>query len=500
MIRTAKEYVDSLNDGRITYLNGERVPDVTKHKFFRGGLNARAMFNALCEHPDYRDLLTYEENGERFSFAWQQPKSAEDLVRRRHIYITGMKTGGVINGVGPDALAASGVTAAQMDKELGTHYSEAVEDYRNHLKKTDPKLTGAITDVKGDRGLKASEQVQHKDFYVRVVDKNKDGIIVRGAKIHISDSTWSNEMIVSPSKAHGEADKDYAVVFATPMNAKGIRFYASPGDGNLEDIDTEHVDFDWPIWGRNDGVFGECMIVFDDVFIPWNRVFMCGEWQFSRAQAWNFGLFHRLFATCAKTVQTEWAAGIGALLAEYNGVDKYPHIRQKLAWLSMHAHKIDCLAQYACEHPDIFPELGLAAPNMTYINMAKYEFANDAHETSKLLADIGGGLIQTIMNHRDWMNPEERPDLEKYLAGKAGIPTEHRIRLMRLAKDTLVRGDVTPVNGEGSLATQIMAMYAGTDWNKYKNIAKRMAGIPGWENDPDLKRLPPHPIDWILES
>ena len=487
MIRTAEQYVESLNDGRVIYLNGERIPDITVHPAFKGSINARALCYTLYDHPRFKDLLTIEEDGDRFLFLWNQPKTAEDLVRRRDLYITCMRWGAAMSGMGPDALAATGVVTARMDKQLGTHYTEAVEDYRKHLKAADPAITGAITDVKGNRGLRPSAQEQHKDFYVRVVDRQKDGIVVRGAKMHISATPTANELIVSPCRAHREEDKDYAVVFATPTNAKGITLLTSPA---LFSETGEEAEWNWPGSGRGGGV-SECMIVFDDVFVPWNRVFMCGEWQFTRDQAWMFGVFHRLFGTCHKVISTELAAGTAALMAEYNGIDRYPHVQEKLAWLAMHAQLIDVMARAGCEHPDIFPDIGLAAPNLMYTNIAKYLFANDQHQTSKVVADITGGVASTVFSYKDWMNPEERPYIEKYLAGKNGIPTEHRLRAVRLAKDLIGHGhDGAFIHTEGSLAAQTMAMYAGSDWERYKALAKRVARIPGWKEHPALADLP----------
>jgi 4-hydroxybutyryl-CoA dehydratase/vinylacetyl-CoA-Delta-isomerase len=134
-----------------------------------------------------------------------------------------------------------------------------------------------------------------------------------------------------------------------------------------------------------------------------------------------------------------------------------------------------------------------------YTNIAKYIFAHEQHEQSKLIADIAGGVVTTVFNYRDWMNPEERSLIEKYLAGKAGIPTEHRLRALRMAKDLIGHGlDGAWIHTEGSLAAQKMAIYAAADWSKYKAIAKRMAGIPGWKEHPDLKELPDWPVNYII--
>jgi 4-hydroxybutyryl-CoA dehydratase/vinylacetyl-CoA-Delta-isomerase len=277
------------------------------------------------------------------------------------------------------------------------------------------------------------------------------------------------------------------VVFATPANAKGITLLTQPAYYHQT---GEEVDWDWPARGRH--AVSECMIVFNDVFVPWNRVFMCGEWQFSRDQAWLFGVFHRLFGTTHKVISTEEFAGAAATIAEYNGVERYPHIQTKLAWLAMHAKIVDVMSQAACEHPDIDPELGFASPNLLYTNIAKYMFANDQAQASKLLVDIGGGLATDTFCYKDWMNPKERPFLEKYLAGRDGVPTEHRLRMLRMIKD-LTGGnmDGIVIHGEGSLAQQEMAMFASADWERYKAIAKRIARVPGWENHPEIGKLPP---------
>jgi 4-hydroxybutyryl-CoA dehydratase/vinylacetyl-CoA-Delta-isomerase len=496
MIRTAKQYIESMNDGRDIYIEGEKIPDITKDARFRGGINARAYAYELYNHPAFKDFLTIEEKGDRFLFLWNQPKTKEDLIRRRDVYITCKRWGAAMSGMGPDALAASGVTAARMDKALGTHYTDAVEDYRRHLKKDDPAITGAITDVKGNRSLRPSAQEQHKDFYVRCVEKQKDGIIVQGAKIHISATPTCNELIVSPSRAHREEDKDYAVVFATPVNAKGIKLITTPP--HVHETDDEEALWNWPLHGRGKGV-SECLIVFDNVFVPWNRVFMCGEWQFSRDQAWMFGVFHRLFGTCHKVISTEEAAGAAALMAEYNGLDRYPHIQEKLAWLAMHSQLLDAMSRAGCENPDIFPDIGLATPGQMYTNIAKYIFANDQHEQSKILADIAGGLATTVFSYKDWKNPEIKPYIDKYLAGKEGIPTEYRLKAFRLVKDLIGHGlDGAYIHTEGSLAAQKMAIFANAPWEKYKAIAKRVADIPGWEKNPDMKGLPPLPAKWLF--
>jgi len=491
MIRTVERYLESLRDGRVIYNLGEKVKDVTTHPILRRVVMRGAMDWVLTNDPKRRDLfVTKNEEGEEVHFLWTPPKTTDDLIRRREVYIEGARYGGMsLHSMGVDALTASRVLAGRMDKQLGTNYTERVEAYRKYLQKTDIGVTGAQTDVKGDRSLHPSAQVQHKDYYVRVVDRQKDGIVVQGAKYHISSTPIANEAIVLPCRTHQEQDKDYAVVFTTPLNAKGITLISS--EPELREPATEETVMDYPIASTHGVGDGECMIIFDDVFVPWERVFMCGEWQFSRDVAYLFATFHRLFACCRMVSLLEVLTGVGALMAEYNGLEKYPHIRTKLSWLVQLTEAFKVLSLAACMFPEKEADMDLLNPNQLYINIAKYMYADNFGPATKIVQDICGGIAADPVSFKDWNNPEERPYLEKYLGGKAGIPTEHRLRAIRLVQDiTSGRHNSHQIHAEGSLAAQQMMFYANADWEMYKAAAKRETGIPGWEEHPKFGAIP----------
>ena len=494
MIRTVEQYLESLRDERVIYCLGEKVKDVTLHPILRTVIQSAAMDYFFPNDPKYRDLfVTKNEEGEDVHYLFVPPRSAEDLVRRREIFLTTWRTGGGTNlhCMGVDALEASGVVAGRMDKKLGTHYVERVEAYRKYLQKEDLGITGAMTDVKGDRSLRPSKQLKHQDYYVRVVDRKKEGIVVRGAKMHISSTPGANEAIVMPCRAHGEGDKDYAVVFAVPLNAKGITLITA--EPTMRETGEEAI-WDYPVSAVTGHLASECMMVFDDVFVPWERVFMCGEWEFSRDIAYLFATFHRLFGASRMTTELEMLAGLGALMAEYNGLESYPHIRDKLAWLAMYSEAVDIIGKASCLYCEKEPDSDLVYPNIVYINTAKYIFADNYHEATKIVQDICGGIAATIPTYRDWMNPETRPWLEKYLGGKAGIPTEYRLRAVRLFKDLIhPHFQVGSIHGEGSLSAQRMFLYQGAHWGKYKAAAKKAAGIPGWEGETTYGSLPDYP-------
>jgi len=372
-----------------------------------------------------------------------------------------------------------------MDKALGTQYTERVENYRKLLMKQDLGITGAITDVKGDRSLHPSQQKQHPDYYLRVVERQKDGIVVRGAKVHISASPCANELLCSPCRTLGEADKDYALAFAVPCNAKGVKMLA------VEPVTRTYGaegHFDYPKTSALQPT--ECLIVFDDVFVPWERVFMCGEWQFSRTLAYAFGSYHRLFGTCKMIGKLEAITGAAALVADYNGVANADHIRKKLAWMAMITHMVAELGKAACLEPVKEFGLDVAMPNPMSINAAKFTFASNFHQMCQHLQDIAGGLCTTVPAYRDWQNMDIRPYIDKYLGARDGVPTEHRLRLMRLIKDmTCNYWQIDTIHGEGSMAAQQMHLYGSADWNKLKAAAKRAAHIDGWQDDATYGRL-----------
>lgn len=494
MIRTVKEYLNSLRDGRVIYCSGERVKDVTTHPILRTVVQIGAMDYYLSNDPKYRDLfVSKNEAGEDINFFYVAPKTAKDLVRRREMFVEAARIalggGAVLHSMGVDGLDAAHLVAQRMDKQLGTHYAERVENYRKYVQKGDLGITGAMTDVKGNRSLRPSKQEQHKDYFVRVVERKKDGIIVRGAKIHISATPCANEVVVVPCRAHNEEDKDYAVSFAVPLNAKGITLISADP---INREPAEEAAWNWPVTSTQKP--SECIIVFDDVFVPWERVFMCGEWQFSRDLVYAFASFLRLAAVARKSVQLEILTGVASLMAEYNGLDQYSHIRDKLSWLAWYKESFEIIGKASCDYPDKQPGSDIVIPNILYANSAKFLFASFYNEAMKNVYDITGGILTTGPNYLDWSNPEIRPWLEKYLSAKAGIPTEHRLRAIRLIKDVTGFTHLADViHADGSLAAQRIALFSSADWERYRAAAKRAARIPGWEKHPYIGTLPEFP-------
>jgi len=491
-IKTVKEYIESLKDGRDVWFEGEKVKDVTTHRILRTACELGAMDYALAQDPNYQQLLVeHDEKGEPYHFCFKPMETVADLLRKREIVqLTARTCFGMVGGskfTGIDGLNAITAMSRRMDRELGTSYTQRVEALRNDLKKNDAGLAVAVTDVKGDRSLRPAHQKQHKDYYVRIVDENKDGIVVRGAKVHISWATTVHEFIVIPTRAMQEDEKEFAVAFAVPANAKGLKFImAQP-----EEEDEEN-DFDHPLGAHI--YTDEALMVFDDVFIPKERVFLQGEWKYAGHFAYTFANYHRVSADAYKYTENEILVGAAALMAEYNGLEKVPHVQEKLAWLGWYAETTEALGRVACMDANQDKETGLVIPNAVFSNCAKYFFASNYHQALKHLIDIAGGIVATVPSARDFLSPEIGKYVDKYLSAKDGIPAEHRIRAIKLVRDlSSYFNQALTLHAEGSLAAQEMSIRTTSPWSRYKAAAKRVAHIDDGSIDPVYSKLPQFP-------
>ncbi len=474
-LRTVEEYKKSLRDGRRVYIRGQRVEDVTTHPILGIAADTVAQGFALTSStdPEVRNLFTaiHPETGEPFNRLFVTPRNTEDLVNRTKMIQRSIElTGGLPFGkdIGTDCLNAAFVVAGQMGKK---QYQENARNFLEYVRKHDLAMCGAVTCVKGDRSKEPSQQ-KHPDYYLHVVDKNKDGIIVKGAKIHITSAPVSNEIIVVPTRQMRESESDYAVSFAIPANTKGILFISRAGRGAW----TEHEFHPgYPVRELT-----EAMIVFDNVFVPWDRVFMCGEWQFSMLLAYTFATFHRFTAISYKVPAVEVMAGCAAAMAEYNGLDKVGHIRDKLADLAGYVETLRALTNASAKEPVMYGNIAVPSPLIT--NMAKLHFASKYHDMMKLVQDICGGIIATAPDRQDWENPEIHGYLEHYLGGNAKYSTEDRLKMIHMAMRMACSHEasfheLTTVHAEGSMAAQRMMILAEAPIKKYKERARRAAGI-----------------------
>lgn len=480
MIKTPEQYVESLRDGRVVYQSGKRIDDITKYPPYRNEIQNMAQDYYVSLLPEYRSLFNIIEEGEECSFAYHELKTPEDVQRRREIVATQFRMR-VISPrfTGIDALNGIAYACHKMDVAAGTHYGERIDNYRKWCQKNDPSILATMSDPKGHRMLQPEDPRQkHKDFSLRIVDRNKDGIFINGCKVHISFAVMGNELLVMPSRNHGEAGKDYALSCAVSCNAKGLKIIGS---------DPAHSEGG-----------GHPMVVFDNVFVPNERVFLAGEWPFSQLVTYSFARFHRLSSATYQYVALQNLAGLAMLMAEYNGLTRATRIRDMLAWFAMQANIVEALSKAAAVDAEVDPETGLALPNEMYSNCAKFFASDNHHQAIKYLHDITGGIAATMPSWQDWENPETRPYIDKYLGGDAQYPTEERIKALRAVNEhaTSFLG-LLAVHAEGSLAAQKMMIYHLADWDRFKAAAKYFLDIP--TDHPAFKDLPKEPL-WKFKN
>jgi aromatic ring hydroxylase len=474
-LRTPDAYLAGLRDGREVYYRGQRVPDVTAHPVLGRGAQHVAVDFRLAADPAHRDLaLAHDpDTGQPISRYFLIPRTPADLLARRQLIETATREARtvvpLVKEIGTDALFALMVVAAEWEE--AAPYAGRIRAFYERCRDGDLTMAVAQTDVKGDRSLRPHQQ-PNPDAYVRVVDQRPDGIVVRGAKAHTTNAVLADEIIVLPTRALGPEDRAWAVAFAVPAATPGLRFIASPRGYGATSA------FDNPVSAQTAMV--ESLTVFDDVFVPADRVFLNGEYRAAGALAKTFVEFHRFTAVAYKPPLLELLAGAAALLAEYNGIERAAHVRDKLAALVMYLETVRGLTKAAAL--DCRLRAGIAVPDVVYTNAAKYYFAAHYHEMVKRVQDIAGGLVVTGPAEADWHHPRTRRDLEAYLAGSAHATAEQRLRALNLVRDVTASDfggylEVLAIHAEGSLEAQKLTVLMDADLAPYKAYARRLAGI-----------------------
>jgi 4-hydroxybutyryl-CoA dehydratase / vinylacetyl-CoA-Delta-isomerase len=415
------------------------------------------------------------DSGERVSRYYIPPTNTEDLLKRREMIETSTREASgvvlLIKEIGTDALFAMTLNARKVDEKYGTDYLDRVRKYHAECRSRDLSLAVAQTDAKGDRSLLPSQQ-EHPDYYVRIVERRPDGIVVRGAKAHTTGTAFVDDVVVLPTRAIGEEDRDYAVAFSIPVNTPGVKLIASPF-GFTGDSEYHH-----PVSSRHHLV--ETLTIFDDVFVPNDRVFLAGEWDFAGPLANGFVEFHRYTAVSYKPPLLDLFIGAAALVAVHNGVEKASHIREKATRLITYTETVRALTRAAAMDCTVVD--GIAVPNTMTTNIAKYHFATHYHEAVRDVQDIAGALLVTGPAEADWLNPETGELLDYYLGGRKGIATMDRMKAMNLIRDLTASDfggyhELLAIHAEGSLEAQKITIFRGYDIERCMSLAKQAAGI-----------------------
>jgi 4-hydroxybutyryl-CoA dehydratase / vinylacetyl-CoA-Delta-isomerase len=469
-LRTTDQYRKSVTaDGRTLFYRGRAVPDLLAVPELRVALDHAAIDYEVAEDPEHRDLAVVvdHDTGEPYSAYWRVPRSAEDLSARSALIELCTRRGGtlvtLIKEIGSDALFA-------MLRHLDGEPLARARAFHRHCRDGDLAVAVAQTDAKGDRSRPPHQQ-RDQDLYVHVAAEGADGIVVRGAKVHTSTSANADEIVVLPTRAMEADDADFAVAFAVPANTPGLSMYVSSyGAG-------ERDPWEFPLSSRHKML--ETLTVFDDVFVPWERVFLCREPELAGPLALGFVEYHRFTAVSYKLPLLDLLVGSAALIAQMNGVVGASHIRDKLTKLVVYAETVRALTERAAARARI-DERGIAYPDPLTTNLAKYTFATQYHQALELVQDCAGGLLVTGPGSEDWRSDEVRPVLEKYLGATA--PAEDRLRVMNLIADLTTRDfggyqAVLAVHAEGSIEAEKMQIFRSYAVDEPLAYARRLAGV-----------------------
>lgn len=478
-MKTRQEYIDSLKERNIKlYVKGELLDPktVVDHPFIRGHVNSASMTYEFANDFMYEDLMvaTSHLTGNKINRFTHIHQSTDDLVKKvRMLRLLSQKTGSCYQRcVGLDAVNATYTVTYEMDEKLGTNYHERLKKYLGYWQENDLMVAGAMTDPKGDRSLRPSQQ-EDPDMFVRVVDRNDKGIVIRGAKAHMTGMANSHEMLIMPTMGMSEADKDYAVCCALPVDAPGVLHIfgrQTNDDRKLEgEIDQGN--------SRFGVVGGETLTILEDVFVPWERVFMCGEYEFSGMLVERFACYHRQNYGGCKGGVSDIVIGAAAVLADMSGYAKAYHIRDKINEMIHHTETLYACS-IACSANGSKTAAGSYYVDPLLANVGKHNVTKLIYEIDRIAQDIAGGLTATLPAESDLKNPEVGKYVEKYLKGVASVPTEDRIRIARLVEN--MTGGVALVesmHGAGSPQAQKVMYSKLSNLEHKKKCAMEIAGV-----------------------
>ena len=467
-LRTADEYRASLQDGRVLWYRGKRVDDVLSEPDLRVAVEHSAIDFTAGHDPAYREIAVAidADTGEEYSAFYRIPRSPDDLVARMQLIETSAALSGTLislKDVGSDGLFALHTVLQGVERERLTAFYE-------HCRANDLAVSVAQTDVKGDRS-KAPHEQDDPDLYVHVVDSSDEGIVVRGAKAHTSLTPNCNEVLVLPTRAMGREDADWAVGFAVPANTPGLTMYVSSYSAG-----ARHA-WEYPVSSRHKML--ETLTVFDDVFVPWERVFCYRQPELAGPIALAFVEYHRFTAISYKLPLLDALVGAAAEVARVNGVLGAGHISDKLTHLVIYAETVRTLCEAAARRGRVEAD-GFCRPDSATTNIAKYTFATGLHDAVHAVQDCAGGLLVTGPGGDDWDSPQVRPILEKYL--RAAAPADERLAIINLISDLTVRDfggyqAVLAVHAEGSIEAEKMQIFRAYDARRAIGVARRLAGL-----------------------
>jgi aromatic ring hydroxylase len=486
LLRTKAQYIEGLSKKKNNlYLDGDKIDRLDERQL--GAIEVMGLTFEAAQDPASKDLCTATSHlsGDiinRFNHIHQ---NCEDLHKKQDM------TRYLCNKVGTCIQRCMGIDASNainaVSFEASKNPDRKTDYYANWLKwlryfqDNDLVASCAQTDMKGERLKRPAEQTD-PDMYVRVVEERSDGIVVRGCKVHISEASISDEILVVPNRALVAGEEKYALCFAVPSDCEGVKQVVSLHNPRERQFYSK---------GQKSG-YTDSYIIFDNCFVPWERVFLCGETAHGGIAALLFALFHRHSYSGCKPAMLDFVIGTAGLAAEINGISKTSHVREMLSQLIM-TGELGYAAGYTASSlgkAEVYmPGRGFAPygpgsyiPHSIYANVGRCLTGEAVFHEQEILCNIAGGLPATFPYEKDLMNPELRPLLEKYLNRNQNITIEDQIKFWLMFIDSNVSGGAASglygaYHGGGSPIMEQIAITSQYDIESKKDIVRAIAGM-----------------------
>ena len=476
-IERGEDYIDSLRGRglRVHYL-GEQVGEIVDHPVIRPSINAVARtYDLAIEQPELATVYSPLVDGPVNRFLHVATSAQEVVMQNKMQRRLGQDTGTCFQRcVGMDAFNALYSVTYDCDEALGTDYHARLRAFLTRCQQDNLVVGGAMTDPKGDRSKPPSQQ-HDPDLFTRIVRREPGGIVIRGAKAHQTGCLNSHWIVVMPTQRLGEADRDYAVAAAIPVDHPGLTYVLGRQSCDTRALEGGAIDVGNARYGGQ-----EAMIIIDDVFVPDEFVFLAGEFDYAAPLVERFTAFHRRSYVC-KTGLGDVLIGAAAQLAEYHGVAGASHIKDKLVEMA-HLNETVYGAGIASSYESEPTAAGNYQNDPLLANVCKQNVTRFPFELARLAQDIAGGLVSTLPGEADLADAATGPLLAKYLSTGADVPVEHRVRLLRLVENlTMGRNAVgyltESLHGAGSPQAQRVQIARQADFEADKAMARRLAGI-----------------------
>ena len=476
-ISNRESYLKSISDRNLKiYLMGKLVEDPLTHPIIRPSIEAMAETYELAVNEPELGSVKSPYTGESINRFLHIAESNDDLYLQNKMQRKlGQLTGTCFQRcVGMDAFNALHSVTFEIDEKYSTKYHQNFINFLTEMHKYNLVIGGAMTDVKGDRSKLPHEQ-EDEDLYLRIVDRDENGVYVKGAKAHQTGCINSHWMVVMPTLRLTEKDKNYAIVGAIPVDAEGITYIYGRQSCDTRSMEPGEYDV-----GNKYFAGQEAMVIFDNVFIPNELIFMNGEFDFASMLVERFTTYHRRSYVCKAGVG-DVLIGAAATIAEYNGVENASHISDKLVEMNKMNETIYATG-IASSLQGSKTKSGNYINDDLLANVCKQHVTKDTFEIGRLAQDLAGGLVGSMPSGIDFNEGEMSSELKKYLKGIKETNAEDRVKILRLIENmTLGRNAVAylteSLHGAGSPQAQRVQIKRKVNIEEKKELAKKLSGV-----------------------